>query len=140
MLFLSRKKIEIIKLSTGHDLVAPGVLPFEIGNALSELLKKGKLDTNDVINVWDAVQAIPVELRQIDIRESLKIASRFNIYAYDAYFIECALSLRCSLITLDRQMKMVAQKKENAMHLTISSKYQVVIPKAVNVKLIPKQE
>lgn len=55
------------------------------------------------------IQAIPVELRRIDIRSALEIASRFNIYAYDAYFIECAISLRCPLLTLDRRMKITGQ-------------------------------
>jgi hypothetical protein len=30
------EKPEIIRLTTGYDLVAPLILPFEIGNALSQ--------------------------------------------------------------------------------------------------------
>ena len=67
------------------------------------------LEADELTSVWDMVQAIPVELRRIDIRSALEIASRFNIYAYDAYFIECAISLRCPLLTLDRRMKMVGK-------------------------------
>ncbi len=52
---------------------------------------------------------IPVDLRSVDIREALKIASLFNIYAYDAYFLMCAISLHSPLITLDRRMIEVAQ-------------------------------
>jgi predicted nucleic acid-binding protein len=100
---------EIIRLTIGHDLVAPDVLPFEIGNALSAMLKRRKLVPDDLLTVWDATQQIPVELRSVDIREALKIASQFNIYAYDAYFLECAISLRSPLITLDRRMNEVAQ-------------------------------
>ena len=103
------EKKNIIKLTVGHELVAPEVLPFEIGNALTAMMKKHTLETDELISAWDIVQAIPVELRQIDIRSALGIASRFNIYAYDAYFIECAISLRSPLLTLDRQMKIVAQ-------------------------------
>ncbi len=32
----------------------------------------------------------------------------FNIYAYDAYFIQTAKSLSCPLLTLDKKMKHVA--------------------------------
>ena len=32
------------------------------------------------------------------------------IYAYDAYFLECALNLRSPLLTLDRRMKGIAQE------------------------------
>jgi predicted nucleic acid-binding protein len=103
------EKNMIIKLTLGHDLVAPEVLPFEIGNALTALMKKRALDADELTSAWDMVQTIPVELRQIDVRSALEIASRFNIYAYDAYFIECAISLHCPLLTLDRQMKIVGQ-------------------------------
>ena len=103
------EKTRIIRLTVGHDLVAPEVLPFEIGNALTAMMEKRTLETNELTSAWDIVQTIPVELRRIDIRSALEIASQFNIYAYDAYFIECAISLRCPLLTLDRRMKIVGQ-------------------------------
>ena len=37
-------------------------------------------------------------------------AVKFNIYAYDAYFLECANSLRSPLLTLDRGMKRIAEE------------------------------
>lgn len=103
------EKAQIIHLTVGHDLVAPEVLPFEIGNALTAMMKKRTLEADELTSAWDMVQAIPVELRRIDIRSALEIASRFNIYAYDAYFIECAISLRCPLLTIDRRMKIVGK-------------------------------
>ena len=103
------EKKQIIRFTVGKELVAPEVLPFEIGNALTAMVKKRALDPNEVISAWDAVQTIPVELRRIDIQAALGLAVRFNIYAYDAYFIECALSLRCPMLTLDHRMKMVAR-------------------------------
>ncbi|MCP4266315.1 MAG: type II toxin-antitoxin system VapC family toxin [Candidatus Brocadiaceae bacterium] len=35
---------------------------------------------------------------------------RFNIYAYDAYFIQVAQFMACPLLTLDKRMKEVAGK------------------------------
>lgn len=98
----------IIKRTLGHDLIAPDILPFEIGNALSAMLKRRRLEPDDLLSVWDATQQIPVDLRSINIRDALKIASQCNIYAYDAYFLACALSLHCPLLTLDRRMIEVA--------------------------------
>jgi len=46
----------------------------------------------------------------VDIYEALKIAIDNNIYAYDAYFLQCAKSLSCPLLTLDKNMKMIAKK------------------------------
>ena len=101
---------EIIGLTLGHDLLAPEVLPFEIGNALTAMMRKRTLEPDELVSAWDAVQAIAVELRRIDVRGALSLAGRFNIYAYDAFFLECALSSRCPLLTLDRRLKTVAKE------------------------------
>jgi predicted nucleic acid-binding protein len=100
---------QIIRLTVGHDLVAPEVLPFELGNALTDMMKKGVLRPSQVTVAWDSVQVIPVELRRIDVRSALGIAAKFRTYAYDAYFLECALSLRLPLLTLDGDMRRVAR-------------------------------
>ena len=100
----------IVSMTVGCDLVAPEVLPFEIGNALTAMVKRGTLPATQVMPVWDTVRAIAVDLREVDIRASLNIATKFGIYAYDAYFLECALSLRLPLLTLDRSMRHVARE------------------------------
>lgn len=89
--------------------MAPDILPFEIGNALSAMLKRRRLEAENLLSVWDAAQQISVDLRSVNIRETLKIASQFNIYAHDAYFLVCAISLNSPLITLDRRMIQIAQ-------------------------------
>jgi len=104
------EKDMIIRLTEGNDLVAPEVLPFEIGNALTAMMKRNALEADEVILAWDMVQHIPVDLRRIEIRAALNIATQYNIYAYDAYFLECALNLRSPLLTLDRRMKGIAHK------------------------------
>jgi predicted nucleic acid-binding protein len=104
------ERARIVELATGCDLVAPEVLPFEIGNALTAMVKRGVLQTREVGTVWDVVQAIQVDLRTVDVKEALGIAVRFGLYAYDAYFLECALGLRLPLLTLDKAMKSVARE------------------------------
>lgn len=104
------EKDMIIRLTEGYDLVAPEVLLFEIGNALTAMMKRNVLEADEVIMAWKMVQHIPVDLRRIEIEAALKLATQYNIYAYDAYFLECAISLHSPLLTLDRQMKVIAQK------------------------------
>lgn len=104
------ERSHIIRLTMGHDLVAPEVLPYEVGNALSAMMKKGILGLQQVTLIWDAVQAIAVDLRESDIASALSIAARFGLYAYDAYFLECALSLHLPLLTLDKRMKRMARE------------------------------
>jgi len=106
------EKGKIIRLTEGHDLIAPDVLPFEIGNALTAMMKINALKKEEVASAWEIVQQIPVDLRPINIKSALSIAIQFNLYAYDAYFLECAKNLRSPLLTLDLGMKRVAREKE----------------------------
>lgn len=100
----------VISLTKGCDLVAPEVLPFEIGNALTAMMKKNVLQANEVVLSWEIMQQIPVGLQRIDFKSALRIATEYNLYAYDAYFLECAASLRSPLLTLDRGMKRIARE------------------------------
>jgi len=56
------------------------------------------------------VNSIPVRLMSVDINQALQLAIDFNIYAYDAYFLQCAIDHSCPLLTLDKGMKKVAKQ------------------------------
>jgi predicted nucleic acid-binding protein len=99
----------IIRSTVGHELLAPDVLPFEIGNAISAMAKRGVLEERQALATWESIRSIPVELRTIDISTALAIACRYGIYAYDAYFLECALEARTALLTLDKRLIAVAR-------------------------------
>ena len=104
------EKGKIVRLTKGHDLIAPDVLPFEIGNALTTMMKKKTLKKEEVVSAWEIVQQIPVDLRHTEIKSALNIAIKYNIYAYDAYFLECANNLRSPLLTLDLGMQRIARE------------------------------
>ena len=103
------EKSAIIDVTLGQELVAPEVLPYEIGNALSAAVKRNRLTINEALHLHQCTMAIPVELRITDIANALEIACTHNISAYDAYFLECALATRAPLLTLDRGMREIAQ-------------------------------
>lgn len=100
----------LIEVTDGHDLIAPSVLPYEIGNALSSMVRRKVVSERELAAAWDAAAAVPVELATIDTRSALLLAGHFRIYAYDAYFLQCALDARSPLLTLDGGMKSVAKK------------------------------
>jgi len=103
------EKETIIRLTGSSNLIAPETLPFEIGNALTALLKKKRLKKQEIVMAWEKIQRIPVELRRIGMEMALDIAAEHHIYAYDAYFLECAVRFHCPLLTLDRGMKQTAK-------------------------------
>ncbi len=102
----------VIAATKGCDCVAPLGLPFEIGNALSALFKRGRLSASDVLAAWSAFVQIDVALVGVDIVDALAIATRRSIYAYDAYFLECTRRQGGELLTLDRRLQATA-KAEN---------------------------
>ena len=107
----SKKKI--IKVSQGCDIYAPEILPYEIGNALSAMIKRSQMDKAEAISIFSITQKIPVKLVKlvkVDIPKALSIALTHNIYAYDAYFLQCAIAASCSILSLDKKLTEVAQE------------------------------
>jgi predicted nucleic acid-binding protein len=102
------EKDKIIQLTSETNAISPEILPYEVGNALIALVKRKQLTHNEALLAFEAVSSIPVRLISVDIRHALKLALEYNIYAYDAYFLQCAMHLSCPLITLDKRMKQIA--------------------------------
>ena len=73
------------------------------------MLKRKTLTPDEAVSAYEAVSRIPVRLVSVDIQQALRLALEFNIYAYDAYFIQCAIQLSSPLITLDKRMRQVAR-------------------------------
>ena len=104
------EKAWLVDVTEGGELAAPAILPYEVGNALSALVKRKGIRPEQAAEVWDIISSIPVELIEVDIRAGMLLAVRFGIYAYDAYFLQSALQLRCPLLTLDQGMHRVARE------------------------------
>ncbi|OIO72963.1 MAG: VapC toxin family PIN domain ribonuclease [Zetaproteobacteria bacterium CG_4_9_14_3_um_filter_49_83] len=102
------EKQSIIDLTAKTDAIAPEILPYEIGNALSAMVKRNKLTKKEALDALAVTGSIPVRLVSVDIGQALKLALEYNIYAYDAFFLQCAKQLSCPLLTLDKKMKQVA--------------------------------
>jgi predicted nucleic acid-binding protein len=99
----------IIQRTTGKGIVSPEVLPYEIGNALIAVRRKGRLDNREILRAFDLSQRIAVRLVSVKIHDAMKIALRFNIYAYDAYYLQCCIENKLSLISLDDRMCDIAE-------------------------------
>ena len=91
----------IVRATDGADLVAPASVHWEIGNALSAMLKRRRATAAQVQKVLVAYGAIPLRLVDVDLALALEIAAEHGLYAYDAYLITCALGQRAPLLSLD---------------------------------------
>ena len=103
------QKEHIIDVTSDAVLSAPEILPYEIGNALSAMTKRGRISKGEALAAEKAANLIPVRLVSIDVQQALELAIEYNIYAYDAYFLLCAKSLVQSLMSLDKRMKQIAR-------------------------------
>ena len=103
------EKQSIIEHTRGVELISPQVLPYEIGNALTAMLKKKRLNKEQIIKSFDIFNMIPLHLASVNIVKALDIACTYNIYAYDAYYLELAERLKEPLLTFDNQMKDIAR-------------------------------
>lgn len=101
----------IAKTTENKILIAPSCLPFEIGNALSKLIKRNLLSTTEAILVLHEFYKIPIRLLEPDIANSVVIAAESNSYAYDAYYLNIANQLSEPLFTLDEKMKSTALER-----------------------------
>jgi len=102
------QRAALIRVTDGVDLIAPGSVHWEIGNALSSLLKRRRATLADVQHCLSAYEAIPLRLVEVDLAMALDFAAEHGMYAYDAYLVICALSQRAPLLTLDKALARVA--------------------------------
>jgi predicted nucleic acid-binding protein len=102
------EKRRIVNLTKDTELIVPEIMPYEICNALSSLLKRRRLNQEQAISVYNTYQFIPLRLVKSDLGKALRLAGKYNIYAYDAYYLEIAVRLKAPLLTLDKQMRNIA--------------------------------
>jgi len=94
-------KPQIIDATVGASLVAPFSLDLEIGNAFSRMFKRKRIDLETAERAPDAYFQIPITVIDVDLQSAVQLSHELNVYAYDAYVIDCALQRDAPLISLD---------------------------------------
>jgi predicted nucleic acid-binding protein len=103
---------EVRSASQNCELIAPGSLPWEIGNALVLGLREERLTLEMATAALREYESIPIRQTAIDRAEALAVAEAEGIYAYDAYMLTCAHHHSTPLLTLDLQLRSVARRRE----------------------------
>jgi hypothetical protein len=76
--------------------------PREIGNAFSAMLNRNRIELEQALQAIAAYRQIPIRYVEGELEDTLAIAERYAIYAYDAYLIRCGLEFSAPLLSLDR--------------------------------------
>lgn len=103
------ERTKIIEYTIGNALIGPGCIPWEIGNAFSAMFKRNRLTLDEAQKGLAIFKSIPLRYVEPDYCNVLKLSKKINMYAYDAYFLDCAIRYKLPLLTLDQKLKAAAQ-------------------------------
>lgn len=103
------ERIKIIEITKGNTLIGPGSIPWEIGNAFSAMFKRNRLTIEAAQEGLSIFSGIPLRYIEPDFVKVLQLSKQTNMYAYDAYFLDCAIRYKAPLLTLDKKLKSSAQ-------------------------------
>lgn len=102
------EKPSIVEHTLGANLIAPASVHWEVGNAFSAMFKRRRISLSQAKEAIKSYERIVFRFIDIDLGQSLDLASRLNMYGYDAYVLACALNLRSPLLTLDKKLAAAA--------------------------------
>ena len=105
------EKERLVAVTQEAELIAPMSVHWEIGNAFSSLLKRGRVTLEHALQAIDIYLEIPVRFVEVELANSLELAGALGIYAYDAYLLRCAEKYRLPLLTVDNRLLQAAKDK-----------------------------
>lgn len=105
------EKARLIELTKDATVIAPPSIDWEVGNAFSAMLKRSRINLEQALDAIDLYQEIAVEIVEINLKDAIRLAGKYNIYAYDAYMLQCAIENNLPLISLDGDMIEIAKKE-----------------------------
>ena len=105
------EKAKLIELTKDATVVAPPSIDWEVGNAFSAMLKRSRINLEQALEAIDVYREIAVETVEINLKDAVRLAGKYNIYAYDAYVLQCAVEYNLPLISLDGDMIEIARQE-----------------------------
>jgi len=103
-------KQKIIEITSGCSLYAPSSVHWEIGNAFSAMFKRNCVTIESARLALAVYREIPIKFIDVSLEHTVEIAQALNIYAYDAYLIQCSQQTSTPLLTLDKGLMLAAEK------------------------------
>ncbi len=102
------ERAALIALTQGATLLAPGSVPWEVGNGLIAGFRRKRLSARQVRDAWSYFERIPLRLLEVTVPKALGLAEQLGLYAYDAYIIEAARAQRVPLLAMDGRLRAAA--------------------------------
>jgi predicted nucleic acid-binding protein len=68
------------------------------------------LDIEEAKRGIEIFESIPIRYISTDLASAVSLSKQTNMFAYDAYFLDCAMRQKATLLTLDSKLKETAKK------------------------------
>lgn len=94
-------------ISSGRDLHAPSLLPYEVASGLTQLIGAGAFPPDRLPSVWQSVLALPITYHPLNLdgERAVNMARQLRqANAYDAAYLVLAQDLDAELWTLDGRL------------------------------------
>ncbi len=99
----------LAEAASGHVLIAPGYVRWEVCQALSVMIRQKGIDVVEARRGMEILDNIPLRYVDVDMAQVLSIASRLKGVAADAFLLETAIRYNAPLLTLDRSLSRAAE-------------------------------
>ena len=73
------------------------------------MFKQSRLNLTEARKGFEIFESIPIQYIKPDFVNAMTISKQTNMYAYDAYFLDCAMRYKAPILTLDQKLKTVAE-------------------------------
>jgi predicted nucleic acid-binding protein len=103
-------KKRLVSATSGHDLVGPESIRWEMTNAFSAMFKRDRISLRLAQKALIAFGGIPLRYIDVDFAHALRLSHDHGIYAYDAYLLDCALRHKAPLLSLDNSLNAKARE------------------------------
>lgn len=99
----------IVRLTSGHELLGPASIRWEVGNAFVSMMRQKRIGLADAQRGVRIFESIPIHYLEVNLVNAIALAERTGLYAYDAYLLDCAIRHRAPVLTLDRKLLRAAR-------------------------------
>ena len=97
-------------LIVGQRLFAPYLLKSELANVCVKKIRASPAQRDTILGLFSDAWKLPIDFFDIDPLETLALAERLKLSAYDASYLWLAHQLGAELVTLDEKLAKAAKR------------------------------
>lgn len=108
--FREPRASEAVSRLSGQNLFAPSLLRFEMAHICLKKINERPKERHPILSQFAASLQLQIRLAAIDHEETVDLAQRFKLSAYDASYLWLARKLGVELVTFDSGLAKAAAK------------------------------